>query len=108
MEGRDIGTMVFPDADIKFYLEASPEERGRRRHAELQRQGAQASLSVTLQEMTERDRRDSAREHAPLRKAEDAVVLDTTSLPLLGVVQTMLEHIQERASVDERREKLRS
>ena len=108
MEGRDIGTMVFPDADVKFYLEASPEERGRRRHAELQRQGAQASLSITLQEMTERDRRDSAREHAPLRKAEDAVVLDTTSLPLLGVVQTMLEHIQERASVDERREKLRS
>lgn len=108
MEGRDIATVVFPDADVKFYLEASPEERARRRHAELQQHKAQASLSATLAEMAERDRRDSARAHAPLRKAEDAVVLDTTTLPLLGVVQAMIEHIQDRASVDERREKLQS
>jgi cytidylate kinase len=108
MEGRDIGTIVFPDADVKFYLEASPEERARRRHVELQQQEAHASLAITLQEMAERDQRDSAREHAPLRKAEDAVVLDTTALPLPGVVQAMIEHIQDRASVDERREKHKS
>jgi cytidylate kinase len=108
MEGRDIGTVIFPDADVKFYLEASPEERARRRHAELQQQETRANLSVTLQEMAERDQRDSARAHAPLRKAEDAVVLDTTTLSLPGVVQAMIEHIQDRASVDERREKHKS
>jgi len=105
MEGRDIGTMVFPDADVKFYLDASPAERGRRRYAELQEQGTPASLTMTVQEMAERDRRDSGREHAPLRQAADAVVIDTTTLPLAEVVHTMADYVRDRTSGDGRREK---
>jgi cytidylate kinase len=105
IEGRDIGTVVFPDADVKFYLAASPEERGRRRYVELQQQGTPASLTVTVQEMAERDRRDSGREHAPLRQAADAVVIDTTTLPLAEVVHTMADYVQDRASGGGRREK---
>ena len=108
MEGRDIGTAVFPDADVKFYLDALPEERGRRRYTELQQQGASADLMETVQEMAERDRRDSGRVHAPLRKAEEAVVIDTTMLPLAEVVRVMATHVQNRASVDGRREKHQS
>jgi len=93
VEGRDIGTVVFPDADVKFYLEASPEERGRRRHAELQQQGKPASLTATIQEMAERDRRDSGRAYAPLRRATDAVVVDTTVLTPTEVVDTMVRYI---------------
>jgi cytidylate kinase len=105
MEGRDIGTVVFPDADVKFYLDASPDERGRRRHAELQQRGTVAGLTETTQEIAERDRRDSGREHAPLRKAVDAVVIDTTALPLAEVVRVMAAHVQNRASVDGKRGK---
>jgi cytidylate kinase len=94
MEGRDIGTVVFPDADIKFYLDASPEERGRRRYAELQQQGAPGSLTNTMQEMAERDRRDSNRVHAPLQRAADAILIDTTVLSLAEVVKTMLGAVQ--------------
>jgi cytidylate kinase len=97
--------VVFPDADVKFYLDASPEERGRRRYAELQQQGTSANLATTVQEIAERDRRDSGREHAPLRQAADAVVIDTTTLPLAEVVHTMVAHVQDRASGDGRREK---
>jgi len=93
VEGRDIGTVVFPDADVKFYLDASPEERGRRRHAELQQQGKPASLTATIQEMAERDRRDSGRAYAPLRRATDAVVVDTTVLTPTEVVDTMVRYI---------------
>ena len=105
MEGRDIGTVVFPDADVKFYLDASPEERGRRRYAELQQQGTPANLATTVQEIAERDRRDSGREHAPLRQAADAVVIDTTTRSLAEVVHTMTDYIRNCASGDDRREK---
>ena len=93
LEGRDIGTVVFPDADLKFFLDAAPEERGHRRHRELQQQGATTTLEMTLREMAERDRRDSGREHAPLRRAEDAIVVDTTTLSLDEVVQLLLRHV---------------
>lgn len=93
MEGRDIGSIVFPDADVKFFLDASSEERGRRRHLELQQQGAMTTLDTTLREMAERDQRDSGREHAPLRCAEDAIVVDTTTLSLQDVVQLLLQHV---------------
>ena len=93
MEGRDIGTVVFPDADLKFFLDASPEERGRRRHDELQQQGITTTLGTTLREMAERDQRDSGREHAPLRRADDAIVVDTTALSLHDVVQLLLQHV---------------
>jgi cytidylate kinase len=104
MEGRDIGTVVFPDADVKFYLDASPEERGRRRYAELQQQGTPANLATTVQEIAERDRRDSGREHAPLHQAADAVVIDTTARSLAEVVRTMADYVEDRASGDGRRE----
>ncbi|MGH7966087.1 MAG: (d)CMP kinase [Candidatus Binatia bacterium] len=94
VEGRDIGTVVFPDADVKFYLDASAEERGRRRHAELQEKGESVSLVTTVQEITTRDQRDSNRTHAPLRPAADAVVVDTTALTLEEVVGTLLRHIR--------------
>ena len=85
LEGRDIGTVVFPDADIKIFLDASIGERGRRRYVELQqRGGANVSLAQTLQDMAERDRRDSERAHAPLRPAADAVRIDTTTLTPSG------------------------
>jgi cytidylate kinase len=105
VEGRDIGTVVFPAADIKFYLDASPEERGRRRHAELGQQRTPASLTETVQEMAERDQRDSERAHAPLRRAADAVVVDTTALTLTEVVETMLRAVHACASADGNREK---
>src|SRR4051794_18360548 len=104
MEGRDIGTVVFPDADVKFYLDASSKERGRRRYAELQQQGTPANLATTVQEIAERDQRDSGREHAPLQRAADAVVIDTTTLSLAEVVGTMAGYAQDRASGDDKRE----
>jgi cytidylate kinase len=94
MEGRDIGTVVFPEADVKFYLDASPEVRGRRRYDELQRQGIATDLQETIQEMAERDQRDSRRSHAPLQRATDAVFIDTTALSLVEVVETMLRTVQ--------------
>jgi cytidylate kinase len=95
MEGRDIGTVVFPDADVKFYLSASAEERGRRRYAELQQQGVTTSIGKTVQEMAERDQRDSSREHAPLRCADDAIAIDTTGLSLDEVIATMLHQVEK-------------
>jgi cytidylate kinase len=94
MEGRDIGTVVFPEADVKFYLDASPEVRGRRRYAELQGQGVSTELRTTIQEMTERDQRDSNRTHAPLQQAVDAVAIDTTTLSLEEVVSLMVRTVQ--------------
>jgi len=103
MEGRDIGTVVFPDADVKFYLEASPEERGRRRYAELQQQEQSESLATTIQDMAERDQRDSGRTHAPLRRAADAIVVDTTTLTLAEVVEMLLHWVREQPNADRKR-----
>ncbi len=80
MEGRDIGTVVFPDADVKVYMVANPAERAERRHRELVEQGATVSLDAVAEDIAERDARDATREVSPLRQAEDAVVLDTTGL----------------------------
>jgi len=96
MEGRDIGTVVFPDADIKFYLDASSEERGRRRYTELQQQGIATTLDVTAREMAERDQRDSGREHAPLRRAADAMTIDTTALSLGAVVDLLVQYVHTK------------
>lgn len=93
LEGRDIGTVVFPDADVKFFLDADPQERGQRRHRELQAQGRTTTLDMTLREMAERDQRDSERAHAPLRRARDAIVVDTTTRSLREVVQLLFEHV---------------
>ncbi len=101
LEGRDIGTVVFPDADLKIFLDASTEERGRRRYAELQQRGeAKVSLVQTLREMAERDRRDSERAHAPLRPAADAIRINTTALTQADVVDSMAELVHAHASIE--------
>lgn len=100
MEGRDIGTVVFPDADCKFFLTADPRERARRRHHELRSKGIEQPIETVLQELIERDRRDTTREIAPLRKAPGAIEIDTTCLSLDEVIARMAEivlHEQQRA-----------
>lgn len=80
LDGRDIGTVICPDARVKLFITASPEERARRRHRELSQRGEETTLAGVLADIRARDRRDAERETAPLRAAADAVVLDTTDL----------------------------
>ena len=87
LEGRDIGTVVFPDADVKFFLTASDEARAQRRHAELVERGLSVPLSEVLADQRRRDRDDSERSIAPLRAASDAILVDTTGLDLDQVVE---------------------
>ncbi len=96
LEGRDIGTVVFPDADAKFYLEANPETRARRRYEELFQKGVESSLPDVLADQTQRDKDDSSREVAPLKAAEDAEKIDSSSLPLSEVVQLIQRRIQDK------------
>jgi len=95
LEGRDIGTEVFPDAQVKFFLHASDEERGRRRYAQLRENGQDVSLKQTIAEVVERDRADESREHAPLRQAQDAIVIDSTALNIEEVLTLMLQHVRQ-------------
>jgi cytidylate kinase len=97
MEGRDIGTVVFPDADVKFFLTASDVERAKRRLKELLAKGTTTTLDEVLAEMTERDRRDSERATAPLKQARDAILVDSTAMNLDEVVAKMEELVRERA-----------
>ena len=90
-EGRDMGTVVFPRARLKVFLEASPEERARRRHAELAGMGHEVSLEEVFSQQQTRDRNDSERAVAPLKPAADAVRLDTTELTLEQVVDKIVE-----------------
>ncbi|HVI97385.1 MAG TPA: (d)CMP kinase [Anaeromyxobacter sp.] len=96
LEGRDIGTVVFPDADAKFFLTASPEERARRRFAELQAKGDPTPYEHVLQDQLRRDRDDSERAIAPLRPAADATVIDTTPVPLDEVISRLVAAVRER------------
>jgi prephenate dehydrogenase len=96
MEGRDIGTVVFPDAEIKFYLDAGVDTRAARRFAELQAQGGQITLAEVTAALRERDRRDSTREIAPLRCADDAIVLNSTHLSVAQVVERLISEIHKR------------
>jgi cytidylate kinase len=89
LEGRDIGTVVFPDALVKVFLTAADEERARRRTAELASRGQEARYEDVLADIRARDRQDSSREHAPLRPADDARVVDTTGLPIARVVEEL-------------------
>ena len=99
-EGRDIGTVVFPDAEVKIYLDATVQERARRRVEELRKAGRQVSLDETLREMGERDKRDSERDLAPLRKANDAIVIDSTSLDAEALAQRVMQQIRKKALVN--------
>ncbi len=96
MDGRDIGTVVLPQADLKIFLTAAPEERAQRRWKELLERGQRVELDQVLAEVMERDRRDSERETSPLRRAEDAVLADTTGLDLEGSFQLLLEIVGSR------------
>ena len=91
LEGRDIGTVVFPDADHKFFLIADIQERAKRRMQEMEAKGEIVSLSALTAELEERDKIDSTREHSPLKKAEDAVEIDTTGLSIEQQVNRIVE-----------------
>jgi len=92
LEGRDIGTVIFPDADVKFFLSASPDERAKRRLIELEAAGADApSFEEVKAQIIERDRSDSTRAIAPLKKAADAIEINTSSMTLDEVVLTMVK-----------------
>jgi cytidylate kinase len=94
LEGRDTGTVVCPDADVKFYLDASDDARARRRQAELGGRGVAVTLDVVRDEIAVRDRQDTTRALAPLRKAPDAIMVDTTDLDVDHVVELMLKAIE--------------
>ncbi|HEX7623102.1 MAG TPA: (d)CMP kinase [Anaeromyxobacteraceae bacterium] len=98
LEGRDIGTVVFPDADIKFFLTAAPEVRARRRHAELQAKGQPTPIAEVLADQPKRDHDDSQRAVAPLRAAADALLVDTSGLSLDGVVDALADAVRARLS----------
>ena len=91
MDGRDIGTVVLPDAEVKIFLEASPEERARRRYQENQSKGISSTYQDLLEEIKKRDQLDSTREVSPLKQAQDAMVIDTTSLTIEEVKDKILQ-----------------
>jgi cytidylate kinase len=97
MDGRDIGTVVMPDADWKIFLQATVDERARRRQQELERKGICVSIEELQEQIRRRDHLDSTRDNSPLRKAEDAIEMDTTSLSVAEVVQKLLGLIQGEA-----------
>lgn len=98
MEGRDIGTVVFPDADLKVFLSASARERARRRCAELAARGETADVEAVAREITERDHRDQNRAHSPLRPAPDALIVDTTEQTIEAVVSQLQQKARQACS----------
>lgn len=99
MDGRDIGTVVLPQAGVKIFLTAAPEARARRRTAELLQRGQDANFDEILREIRQRDEQDENRPVAPLRQAEDAALLDTTNLDLKGSLEALLTLVRERLSL---------
>lgn len=95
MDGRDIGTFVLPDADIKIFLTASVEERARRRYTELLEKGEKCSLDDVISDMIARDKQDSEREFAPLKQADDSILVDTTGLSLEESVNKITEIVEK-------------
>ncbi len=100
MDGRDIGTVVLPDAQTKFFLTASLRERARRRWSQLQGLGAEVSLDATLNEIRLRDTQDAERTHSPLKQARDAVCIDSTTMRIDEVVDRMLSIMERRALIE--------
>ena len=96
MEGRDIGTAIFPDAEFKFFLDADVNTRAHRRFEELKKKGASITEREVHDQLVERDRRDSARELAPLKRADDAIEIDTTKLSVEAVIAAMKAKINAR------------
>ncbi|MDD5644051.1 MAG: (d)CMP kinase [bacterium] len=96
LEGRDIGTVVFPDAECKFYLDASIEERAKRRYNQLKEKGEEKDVESLSREIAKRDHQDSTRKTSPLKKAEDAVYIDTTDMPIEQVMGKITSYIKGR------------
>jgi cytidylate kinase len=103
LNGRDIGTVVFPDADIKFFLTAVAEERAQRRFNEERAQDSNVDYEATLADMTERDRRDSTRVDSPLKIASDAIVIDSTGFSIDEVFAKMMEQVKKVEQVKKER-----
>ena len=101
MVGRDIGTVVMPDAPLKLYITASAEERARRRTRDRQAQGHLANYDNILADVLRRDKIDSSREHSPLRPAADAILIDSTAQPPAAIVNAILDMISEPVSSDQ-------
>ena len=99
MDGRDIGTVVLPQADVKIFLTAAPEARARRRWLELEARGQSAGYEAVLRDVKERDEKDSTRSAAPLRQAEDAVLADTTQLDLQQSLDLLIQIAKEQLQV---------
>lgn len=95
LEGRDIGSVVFPNAQVKFYLNASAQARGTRRYDELCQNGVKVDLTQTIAEVVQRDVADTSRENAPLVQADDAIVVDSTSMSIDQVLEFMLAKIEK-------------
>ena len=96
MEGRDIGTNVFPNADLKIYLDATAEERARRRVKQEEEKGIKSTYESALKNILDRDKRDSERDITPLKKAEDAIYIDSTNMTIEEVVDKIVTEIKNR------------
>ena len=96
MEGRDIGTVVFPNADVKIYLDASPEERATRRMKQNQEKGIETSYEEVLRNIIDRDKRDSNREIAPLKRADDAIYIDSTNMTIEEVARDIMKIVNDK------------
>ncbi|MEX1376669.1 MAG: (d)CMP kinase [Eubacteriales bacterium] len=96
VDGRDIGTYVLPDADFKFYITASTQERAKRRHMQLLEKGVEKSIDELEKEMSARDYQDMNREFAPLKAADDAMIIDTTEISMIEVVEMVLAKIKKQ------------
>ena len=102
LNGRDIGTVVFPDAHLKFFLTALPQERAERRYHEERAQDPKADFEETFADMIERDRRDSTRKDSPLKAADDAMMVDSTGLSINEVFEKMMDAVREKLAADMR------
>jgi cytidylate kinase len=98
VEGRDVGTVVFPAADVKFFITATEKERARRRHLEMLKDGYEVSLRTIQQEMVRRDYLDSTRKNNPLKRAPDALLIDTTGEDVAQVVERLSALVREQAA----------
>jgi cytidylate kinase len=101
LEGRDIGTVVFPDAHVKFYLDAETDERARRRYHEMVEKGVNVDLKETQEELAQRDHSDMHRNHSPLKKAKDAVFIDSTHRSVAEIVEEMVRVVKAKAKGSE-------
>jgi cytidylate kinase len=101
LEGRDTGSVVFPNAHVKFYLDANPEERAKRRHTELSSKGTSVDMASVKEDMVKRDKNDSERDLAPLVIPEGAIYVDTSGLDVEGVAKVLFQHIQHTTASGE-------